>query len=163
MAVPGTFNNLVDPRDLLEMLRQHPLTAPFNLALYSEQHGRKGLVDAIHSICSPLDGEPKCINECYQAWEDELSQALLSNQPVVRTCPQGFLFFSIPLPNSKGLPDCLIGGGVYEQKASTARALENSDNPVNGDSLDLAPPLFSLSETESAAEADAERPAVRGT
>jgi diguanylate cyclase (GGDEF)-like protein len=122
VAFTGTAVKLVDPRDLLEMLRQHPLTAPFNLALHSEEHGRKGLLEAIRTVCSPFDGEINCTTaDCYQGWEENLSRALMANQPVVHSCPQGFLCFTIPLPEGKGLPDFLIGGGVFERDQAPNR------------------------------------------
>ena len=74
---------LVDSRDLLEMLRQHPLSAPFNLALYSDEQGRGGLLAAIQTICAPLSGELRCTAECCRAWEAGISQAMLTNQPVI--------------------------------------------------------------------------------
>ena len=57
MVTTGLSDKLVDPRDLLEILHQQPLMAPFNLTFYSEKNGRKGLVDAIREICVPLDGD----------------------------------------------------------------------------------------------------------
>jgi diguanylate cyclase (GGDEF)-like protein len=151
-----TSSNLVDPRDLIEMLNQHPLTAPFNLALYSEENGRKGLVDAIHDVCSPLEGEhPPCIQECYKLWEETTSQALMSNQPVVSVCPQGALCLSIPLPANNELPDCLLGGGVFEQGF-----VEHSANDENKAVIKLGdesistdvPQLASRNETEAVSE-----------
>ena len=155
MALTSTSIKLVDPRDLLEMLRQHPLTAPFNLTLYSEQHGRKGLVEAISAVCSPLDGEILCTPECYQGWEENISQALMANQPVVRSCPQGFLCFIIPLPESKELPDCLIGGGVFERDTTTSHSIERTDWPATDETLIESgqhPQLINMSDAESAAE-----------
>jgi diguanylate cyclase (GGDEF)-like protein len=130
VALTGTTVKLVDPRDLLEMLRQHPLATPFNLALYSEQHGRKGLLQAIRDVCSPLDGERLCTADCFQSWEETLSRSLLTNQPVARACPRGMLGFVIPLPDSKDLPDCLIGGGVPERKPAHKPGAENGGMPA---------------------------------
>lgn len=150
MAITGTSSKLVDPRDLLEILCQHPLTAPFNLAFYSEKHGRKGLQDAISAVCSPLDGEILCTSECYQDWQETLSQALLTNQPVVCSCPQGFLFFTISLPENKGLPDFLIGGGVFERNTNNNSGRE----ATHGTIIESGhyPQLVSVSEAESIAE-----------
>jgi diguanylate cyclase (GGDEF)-like protein len=153
VALTGPSVKLVDPRDLLEMLRQHPLTAPFNLALYSEQHGRKGLLQAIREACSPFDGERLCTAECFQAWEENLSQALLTSQPVVRSCPRGLLGFIIPLPDSKGLPDCLIGGGVPERKPTVKPGAPDDHMPAAEVIIEAeAPRLPSLTEAETAAE-----------
>ena len=105
VALKGTAAiKAVDSRDLLEMLTQHPLTAPFNLALYSERQGRGGLLESIRSVCAPLDGKISCIADCYQSWEEQISRALLANQPVVSSCTEGFLHFVIPVPDGKGLP-----------------------------------------------------------
>ena len=152
MALTGTSTKLVDSRDLLDMLRQHPLTAPFNLALYSERHGRKGLLEAIRAVCSPLDGDIPCPSECYQGWVKKTSQALLANQPIVHSCTQGFLCFTIPLPENKGLPDCLIGGGVFERNITIKRGDEKlADDDFFIESGQL-PQLLSLSEAQSIVE-----------
>ena len=105
MALTGSSVKLIDPRDLIEMLRNHPLTAPFSLALYSEQHGPKGLQEAIHTICSHLEGANLCPPECSRGWEEKISLALLTNQPVVHSCTQGFLCFIIPLSENKHFSD----------------------------------------------------------
>jgi len=154
VELTSTSVKLVDPRDLLEMLRQHPLARPFNLALYSEQHGRNGLLDAIHTVCSPLEGESLCTPECQRSWEESISQALLANQPVVHSCSQGFLCFIIPLPENDNLPDCLIGGGIFERNI-TNHAIEKAKQPAIDD-LTIKPAqhpqLISMSEAESMAE-----------
>ncbi|MCK4508036.1 MAG: GGDEF domain-containing protein [Desulfuromonadales bacterium] len=155
MALTGTSIKLVDPRDLLEMLRHHPLTAPFSLALYSEQHGRKGLLETIHTVCSPMAGDNLCTQACYRGWEESVSQALLANQPVVHACTQGFLCFVIPLPESKNLPDCLIGGGVFERDTTISRVIEDTERSTS-DVLTIEsaqrPQLISRSEAETVAE-----------
>lgn len=142
MALTGTSIKLVDSRDLLDMLRQHPLTAPFNLALYSERHSRKGLLDAIRGVCSPFDGEVLCTSKCFQDWEHNIDQAILTNQPIVHSCAQGALCFTIPLPECKNLPGCLIGGGVFERKTMVKRSdggVERLtvDGPVAGPAQEL--------------------------
>jgi diguanylate cyclase (GGDEF)-like protein len=146
---------LVDSRDLLEMLRQHPLSAPFNLALYSDEQGRGGLLAAIQTICAPLSGKLLCTAECCRAWEAGISQAMLTNQPVIQSCAQGFICFIIPLPESNDLPDCLLGGGVFEQSETARRKLER-ENHHEGKTLVLdsgnTPQLLSLSEAESMAD-----------
>ncbi len=124
MALSGTSSiRLVDPRDLLEMLRQHPLTAPFNLALYAEQQGRGGLIRAIDTVCSPPGEERLCSSECYQGWDESIAQAKASNQPVTRCCAKGYLYFIVPLPEGRSLPDCLIGGGVLAHRGTTNRSM----------------------------------------
>jgi diguanylate cyclase (GGDEF)-like protein len=154
VTLTSTSIKLVDPRDLLEMLRQHPLAAPFNLALHSEQHGRKDLLEAIHTVCAPLEGESLCTPECYRSWEESVSQALLANQPIVHSCSQGSICFIIPLPENGNLPDCLIGGGVFEQKV-TNRTIEITQ-PSTPDDLTINPAvhpqLISMSEAESITE-----------
>ena len=154
MALTSTSVKLVDPRDLLEMLRQHPLTAPFSLALYSEQHGRKGLLEAIRTVCSPLEGDNLCTSECQRGWQESVAQALLANHPVVHSCEQGFLCFIIPLPGNKCLPDCLIGGGVFERNVTNHAAEE--PEPAANSELTIKPAhqplLISRSEAESIAE-----------
>jgi diguanylate cyclase (GGDEF)-like protein len=127
VASTGTSSKFVDSRDLLDLLRQHPLTQPFNLALCSERHGRKGLLQAIHAVCPSLDGDNRCASECYQHWQQNLSQALLANQPIVHSCDQGVLCFTIPLPEGKDLPDSLIGGGVFEREATIRREIKGID------------------------------------
>ncbi len=155
MTLTGTSVKLVDPRDLLEMLRHHPLTVPFSLSLYSEQHGRKGLMDAIRTVCSPLEDENLCTPECYHVWEEKTSQALLTNQPVVHSCTQGFLCFITPLPENKNLPDCLIGGGVFERKVMTNRTVEAAESSAS-DAVTIVstqhPQMISISEAETIAE-----------
>jgi len=154
VALTSTSVKLVDPRDLLEMLRQHPLTAPFSLALYSEQHGRKGLQEAIRTVCSPLEDESLCTPECHRSWQESVSQALLANQPVVHSCLQGFLCFIIPLPENKNLPDCLIGGGVFERKVTNRAAEESEQSAIDELTVKATqqPQLISMSEAESIAE-----------
>ena len=156
MALNGRSSfKLVDSRDLLEMLRQHPLSAPFKLSLYSEEQGREGLLAAIHDICAPLGGEPRCTTECCRDWESGISQTLLTSQPVVQSCAQGFICCIIPLPEGKGLPDCLLGGGVCEQ-AETVRQNRTSVSSPQDRTLALdttAPPQHvPLPEAESIAE-----------
>jgi len=156
VTADGTSSiKLVDSRDLLEMLRRHPLSAPFNLSLYSEDQGRDGLLAAIHAICAPLGGELHCLTACCQTWETGISQALLTNQPVVQSCAQGFVCFIVPLPESKDLPDCLLGGGVFEQIKTTHRAPASAVLPgaktrvlESGD----RPQLISIPEAESMAD-----------
>lgn len=156
VALKGTAAiKQVDSRDLLEMLTQHPLTAPFNLALYSEHQGRGGLLEAIRSVCAPLDGKVICIADCYQSWEEQISRSLLANQPVVSSCEEGFLHFVIPLPESKGLPDCLIGGGVFEREEAARKKRENNGQQKSEALFNEpagVPQLLSLSEAESMAE-----------
>lgn len=155
MVSTGTASKLVDPRDLLEMLRQHPLTAPFNLALYSEKHGRTALLEAINTVCSPLDGKTLCSSNCYHGYMESLSLALLANQPVVHSCPQGAICFIIPLPDKKELPDCLIGGGVFVRNTRSSRVRGENDKPESDATTNesgQAPQLLSLSEAQSMTE-----------
>lgn len=156
MALTGrSSNKLVDPRDLLDMLRQHPLSAPFNLALFSERQGQVGLRDAVRTVCAPLEGENLCTPECYRGWEDIISQTMLSNQPVVRTCAQGLLCVTVPLPESNSLPDCLIGGGVFERNTPASGSSADHAQP-GSPNLPIAPgttpQLLSMTEAESIAE-----------
>ncbi len=154
MATAGTSDKLVDPRDLLEMLRQHPLTAPFSLAFYSEDHGRKGLVDAIRSICAPLDNEKLCSSACQPIWEEGIARALRSRQPVVSPCSQGFLCMTIPLPQSKDLPDCLLGGGVFERPQLKSPAPRRMQDPADGLLVEPEPypQLISVKDAEAIAD-----------
>jgi diguanylate cyclase (GGDEF)-like protein len=156
VALTGTSSiKLVDPRDLLEMLRQHPLSAPFNLALYSVNQGRNGLLTTIHAVCSPLDEELVCTSECCQTWEAGISQAMLTGQPVIQTCVQDFICFIVPLPESKDLPDCLIGGGVFGQSDTTRHKLESGNHREETTLViesEGAPQLISLQEAKSMAE-----------
>jgi diguanylate cyclase (GGDEF)-like protein len=107
--------SLIDLRDLLDLLRRHPLPTPFHLALYSEQQGKGGLLDAVATICRPIDGRRLCTEDCLQQWEDLVDLALLSNRPQTYICPKGFVAFAIPLPSNDGIPDCLLGGGIRER------------------------------------------------
>lgn len=156
MAPTNASGKLVDPRDLLEVLRQHPLTEAFNLALYSEENDRKILQEKICSVCSPLNGDILCSPECFRGWEDNISQALFSKQPVVDTCPQGLLRFAIPLPDSKVVPDCLIGGGVPVRKSTVNQGAEGATGlkVVNGvyAAKEQSPQLISISEAKSSVE-----------
>ncbi len=135
MVTTGLSDKLIDPRDLLEMLQQQPLMAPFNLAFYSEQHGRKGLIDAIREICVPLDGDTTCTPDCYHGWEEKLSRVFLLKQLSVRSCAHGFLCFVIPLPENKNLPGYLIGCVAFEHQGrithvARAQTLEGTETTI---------------------------------
>ncbi len=154
-ATVSTPAKLVDPRDLLELMRQHPLTTPFNLAFYSEQHGRNGLLEAIYTVCAPLDEERLCTPDCYQGWVESLYHSQLTNQPAVHSCAKGFLCFTISLPEGKGLPDYLIGGGVFERKPSTNSAMEENNQHTADDAMIESgqyPQLISLSRAKAIVE-----------
>jgi diguanylate cyclase (GGDEF)-like protein len=121
LAVPHTVKtSLIDLRDLLDLLRRHPLPTPFHLALYSEQQGKEGLDDAVLSVCRPVNGQQICTPACLQQWEDLVGLALLSDRPQTRICPKGFVSFAIPLPSNDGIPDCLLGGGIRERLPTLA-------------------------------------------
>lgn len=155
MPFTGTTNKLVDPRDLLETLRQHPLTSPFRLALYTEQHGRKGLIEAIQTVCPACRNQDPCDVACFQDWQESISLALLTNQPVVRSCAQGGLFFSTPLTGDKELPDCLLGGGLFEQdNGDRPRRRNHAKSAIDDliDELEAPPPLISKVEAEGIVE-----------
>ncbi|MGW8312968.1 MAG: sensor domain-containing diguanylate cyclase [Desulfuromonadales bacterium] len=154
VALSGTSVKLIDPRDLLDILRQHPLTSPFNLTLYSEQNGRKGLHQAIREVCAPFDDAIRCISSCLQGWEDALSQALLTSQPVVRKCEQGLVCFIIPLPEHRGLPECLIGGGMIEGEPQNSDHAEAIDLEAGGSAGENSffNTLLSLSQADAIAE-----------
>lgn len=129
MAITPAAAKLIDPRDLLEMLRRHPLPAPFTLSLYAESDGRAGLLKTIQAVCSPTGDTFPCTPECCQQWETGLSQAMLANQPAVHSCPQGFIGFVIPLPEGQGLPDCLLGGGVFERNFQAQHLSRSAASP----------------------------------
>jgi diguanylate cyclase (GGDEF)-like protein len=80
---------------------------------------------------------------------------MLTNQPVIQSCAQGFICFIVPLPESNDLPDCLLGGGVFEQNETARRKLER-ENHQQGKTLviesETTPQLLSLSEVESMAD-----------
>ena len=152
MVASGAPNKLVDPRDLLEMLRQQPMAQPFNLAFYSERQGRQGLSEAIHSVCAPLKQNIFCTSECYRDWIKNLHQARSQNRPVVSACPQGLLYFVIFLPQDRGLPDYLIGGGVFDRQAlihheTRVHATHRSEQSVGQPGL--APRFLNIQEAES--------------
>jgi len=116
LVTTGSTDKLVDPRDLLEILHQQPLMAPFNLTFYSEKNGRKGLVDAIREICVPLDGDTSCTPDCCRGWEEKLSQISLAKRLSVKSCTHGFLCFVLALPENRNLPDYLIGCVAFEHQ-----------------------------------------------
>lgn len=119
-GVPQKVNSsLIDLRDLLDLLRRHPLPAPFQLALYSEQQGREGLADAVFSLCPAGTEQQSCDRHCLQQWEDLISLALLGNRPHVYRCRHGHLGFALPLPGGNTPPDCLLGGGLREKRPMT--------------------------------------------
>jgi diguanylate cyclase (GGDEF)-like protein len=154
-ALSGTSAKLVDSRDLLDILRQQTLTGPFILAPFSERHGRKGLIEAIHAVCSPLNGAIHCTPECHQVWEQNISRAFLTNQPIVHTCAQGLLCLTILLSKSKDLPEYLIGGGVYERNAMIRNSVEEIKRAaIKAPTLESGqqPQLVSMSEAQSIAE-----------
>lgn len=154
-ALSDTSAKLVDSRDLLDILRQHKLTGPFNLTLFSERHGRKGLIEAIHAVCSPLNGTIHCTPECHQDWEQNISRAFLTNQPIVHTCPQGLLCLTILLSKSKDSPEYLIGGGVFERNAMIRSNVEEiKRSAVKAPALESGqqPHPASMSEAQSIAE-----------
>lgn len=155
MALTSTSIKLVDQRDLLETLRQHPLTAPFNLALYSEKLGHAALLESIDAVCSPLVGETLCSTTCYFGFKESLSRALLLNQPVIGSCQQGAIYFIIPLPDSQDLPDCLIGGGVFKQNRAINRNKERTGVAgLDGITIESGqePQRLSMSEAQSMIE-----------
>lgn len=112
--------SLIDLRDLLDLLRRHPLPTPFKLALYSERQGKAGLIEPVLSVCRSVAGQKLCTQECLQQWEDLVSLAMLSDRPQIRICPQGFIGFVLPLPGDERIPDCLIGGGIRERLTANA-------------------------------------------
>lgn len=116
-------SSLIDLRDLLELLRRHPLPTPFQLAFYSEPQGKDGLGDSVASVCRSVLDHKQCTNECLQDWDDLISLALLSDRPQIHCCPRGFLGFAIPLPSIDTPPDCLLGGGVLERPIDAGQAL----------------------------------------
>ncbi len=111
--------SLIDLRDLLDLLRRHPLPGPLNLALYAEKAGRDALRYGILAACQPGAAMQCCTPACLQSWEDLVSLALLSDRPQTATCPNGYLGFAIPFPASDRTPDCLLGGGIRERLADT--------------------------------------------
>ncbi len=154
MTPPWTTEKIVDPRDLLEVLRQQPLTSPFRLACYSEQHGRLGLQHAVQTVCQTTAGPERCTPDCYRGWEDIVSRSLLTSQPVVAACPRGFLCLSIPLPGKRDLPSCLIAGGIAQQQALSVPSIAGP-RVIGADEPPVAPPDaemgLSLAEAESIA------------
>jgi diguanylate cyclase (GGDEF)-like protein len=121
--------SLIDLRDLLDLLRRHPLPTPFNLAIFSEQQGTEKLREAIRSTCRPINDELLCDRCCCERWEDTVNQALVTNGPEVHRCPHGFLNFAIPFPVSEGIPDCLLGGGIREHEPSQEFLKKLADQP----------------------------------
>ena len=147
----GSNDKLVDQRDLLELLNQHPLTAPFKLAFYSTHQTRDEFVSTINSVCQPQGTNQTCVTTCYSLWQECISQAIESKQPQIRVCTQGFICFAIPLSRSSDLPECLIGGGVLEQTfAATPRDKSASSNEIIDSSSSSL--LVSLPEAESLTE-----------
>ncbi|MCM2264653.1 MAG: sensor domain-containing diguanylate cyclase [Desulfuromonadales bacterium] len=144
--------NLIDLRDLLDLLRRHPLATPFNLALYSERQGKAGLIDPVLAVCRPVAGQKLCTQQCLQQWEDLISLALLSDRPQIRICAKGFIGFALPLPADDRIPDCLIGGGIRERlTATTADSPTGEETPPGQD--DQRPlPAATREETRQIAE-----------
>jgi len=153
LLTKGISDKLIDPRDLLEMLHQHPLMAAFNLTFYSKKNGRKGLIDAIREVCVPIDGGTSCTPDCFRVWEENLSRISLAKQPSMRSCVHGFLCFILPLPENRNLPDYLIGCVAFEHqgrgaqvahahahdsKATTIARQQPQLRPVNAPEAELA-------------------------
>lgn len=136
-ASPTVNTSLIDLRDLLDLLRRHPLPMPFNLALFSELQGHQALQEVVQGLCRPaIEATAACGSACtagcFQQWEDLISLALLSDRPQVHSCPQGFLGFAIPFPGGAGMPDCLLGGGIRNGDLAPAA--------TDGVHADLFPP-----------------------
>ncbi len=115
MTVERLQTNLIDPRDLLDILRQHAHAAPFNLALYSQNSGPGGLWQAVRTTCFERNEGP-CTKECLHVWQEGVKQSIQSNKPIVIACPRGRLGFVVPFPQHIDLPDCLIGAGLEDRK-----------------------------------------------
>lgn len=130
--------SLIDLRDLLDLLRRHPLATPFNLALYSERGGRAGLLDSILTVCLSPTRE-SCCQACLQQWEDLIGLAILSDRPQIYSCPEGFLGFAIPLPASNTMPDCLLGGGIRERHPTDASPLAEETGVAQDDDQPIPP------------------------
>lgn len=111
--------DLIDPRDLLHLVKQHPSAAPFNLSLYTESHDDALLQETVHTVCDPTADVVHCSRECYQAWRDLIDTALRDHNPQAFACPEGQIGFAVPLPGQEGLPDCLLGGGLRAAAGST--------------------------------------------
>jgi diguanylate cyclase (GGDEF)-like protein len=135
---------LIDPRDLLELLQQHPLTAPLRLALYSEDDGRPGLDAAIAAICAQPGCSAAAGDSCTQAWRDSLSQALLGSQPAVHSCCEEIVCMVVPLPEGRDLPDCVLAAAVFEPEHAGLEEASTGADPV--------PRRLSMAEAESIAE-----------
>jgi diguanylate cyclase (GGDEF)-like protein len=117
--------SLIDLRDLLDLLRRHPLSAPFNLALYSERRGKGSLADNILTVCP----QEACHQKCLQQWEDLIGLATLSDRPQIHHCPEGFIGFAIPLSGNSRDPDCLLGGGIRECPPTDDASLAEEPSP----------------------------------
>lgn len=136
------------------MLRQHPQAQPFNLAFYSERKGHEGLTDAVHAVCATLSGKVFCTQDCYRNWEKSLSQARMENRAIVNSCAQGRLYFVLYLPQHRGLPDYLIGGGVFDRESLIHQGslLQASKRAETSATQPQEPPRFlTLKEAEATA------------
>jgi diguanylate cyclase (GGDEF)-like protein len=134
--------SLIDLRDLLDLLRRHPLATPFNLALYSEHRGNDGLRDNVLALCEPASH--CCSQKCLQQWEDLISLTLLSNRPQILGCSNGFIGFAIPIPGNSRVPDCLLGGGIRERLPADDTALSEDQLSVPDDDNLFRPAITQL-------------------
>lgn len=149
----GSFDRLVDPRDLLEILRQHPLATPFNLTFSSSAHTQEELSKEIHTICPAAGNENPCREDCHRIWQECITQAIETKLPQVRACPRGFICFAIPLPGNQYPCECLIGGGVIDSRVNDAGNMKKTANDIPAKTLGEAvslPQLTTIPEVEAA-------------
>ena len=123
-----------DAHELLQQLRQQPLSLPFKLAYVSEQHTPEHLQRAVREICCQRHGEGCWSETCQQVWTRSMQQAHDSGSPQVHLCQERYLGFVLPLFDGTSFVGFFLGGGLQETLASQplARASSGKSDPVPG-------------------------------
>jgi diguanylate cyclase (GGDEF)-like protein len=122
-SVKKSNTSLIDPRDLLRLLRRQHFSLPFNLSFYSEDQSSPSLQKAVLSACCPPYGEACCTEECLHLWQTSLDKASLSRIPQIHRCKKRFLGFVMPVSRAgDACSGFLLGGGLLEKSAPAALA-----------------------------------------
>ncbi|MCK7471710.1 MAG: PocR ligand-binding domain-containing protein [Desulfomicrobium escambiense] len=90
--------NLIDLRELQELLHRQHAALAFHLAIYEEGARQAALADIVTALYRPVGGQPPCSQHCLQQWEDLVNLAMVSNRPQLHSCAHGLIGFAIPLP-----------------------------------------------------------------
>lgn len=108
----------INPGDVLQALRNHPLLQSFHLALFQEWEGGEEL--RRRSRCA-VGGDLLCDDLCGASREGSIRTAFENRSPAVFDCPFGLIHFVLPFTTPDSSPYCLFAGGVREAGTSLQR------------------------------------------